>query len=137
MTVLPALLSMHKRNEMNQRLADISRDFLEAMTTIGRIIISERYVDAQVRGSMRQGEGGGGSREEVGGGEKGGGRGEGMNQRLADISREFLEAIATMGRIVISERYVDVHIRRRRRREGERGGRSRGRNEEEGEVQGR
>jgi hypothetical protein len=42
---LPEMSSTAKKIAINEKVVSISRDFLEAMSTLGRIIISERYVE--------------------------------------------------------------------------------------------
>lgn len=44
---LPNMASTPDKMNVNQQVISISRDFLEAMSTVGRIIISERYVKVE------------------------------------------------------------------------------------------
>lgn len=41
---IPIYASTTKKFFMNQKIVDISRDFLDTMASFGKIIISERYV---------------------------------------------------------------------------------------------
>lgn len=49
---LPDIVSFTDKMKVNEEIMSISRDFLEAMSTVGRIIISERHVPVLVPSSQ-------------------------------------------------------------------------------------